>query len=533
MKKLNNKGYRFLTTCTAIVLIIAMTACGQTGAGTADETKAQTETTTAETSKKSYWNPDPEESKDENEVETTTTTTAATTKPSEAKNDDTSSRKSFWDKDDNSKAETTTSSKQEENSDNIVKKGSATTNNIKTEVNAELTDGDVDITQPYTPDVELGEGLPKKIFPHNSMLMPLYEAPSTNASVIDNYIAGTDVVAYVYTRYDNSTFEYVKVGDTYGWCLSVDLPVDVRPRTFDNISLSVLPEYFYSGSETMYCLNDTLEVKASPSDDAETLFEIKTKGSILPLGDSGDAEWQYISTMDNSSFVEFFGWVRVKKGSDNNYYLRDEFIQKYKELYGSEPEWSYNTGAAVGGKPVIYLYPEKKTQVDVKLDLNNAEFWSTYPKYDNGWRVTAYPNGKLTDKEGYTYDYLFWDCHDYNTYDISKGFCVKGEDTVDFLREKLSLLGLNETEMNEFITYWLPQMEHNKYNIVAFQTDAYERNFPISVTPEPDSMLRLFMTYKPVDKYIEVEPQKLKSFERKGFTVVEWGGEQLLDNFKM
>lgn len=78
-------------------------------------------------------------------------------------------------------------------------------------------------------------------------------------------------------------------------------------------------------------------------------------------------------------------------------------------------------------------------------------FRTTYPKYDNGWSVTAKPDGKLTDKDGHTYDYLFWDAKDGNVYDMRKGFCVRGEDTVDFLREKLTFLGLNESEMNEFI----------------------------------------------------------------------------------
>ena len=32
------------------------------------------------------------------------------------------------------------------------------------------------------------------------------------------------------------------------------------------------------------------------------------------------------------------------------------------------------------------------------------------------------------------------------------------------------------------------------------------------------------MTAKPMDHYEEIEPQTFDGFERKGFTVIEWGG---------
>ena len=37
------------------------------------------------------------------------------------------------------------------------------------------------------------------------------------------------------------------------------------------------------------------------------------------------------------------------------------------------------------------------------------------------------------------------------------------------------------------------------------------------------------MAFKALDKYIEVPEQDLKTFERKGFTVVEWGGAEVLE----
>jgi hypothetical protein len=91
----------------------------------------------------------------------------------------------------------------------------------------------------------------------------------------------------------------------------------------------------------------------------------------------------------------------------------------------------------------------------------------------------------------------------------------------------LPFLGLTPKEYNEFIIYWLPVMKNNKFNLVSFAGREYEEIAPMQITPKPDSVLRVFMVFKPLDNYMEVQPQELKSFERKGFTVVEWGGTEL------
>lgn len=178
-------------------------------------------------------------------------------------------------------------------------------------------------------------------------------------------------------------------------------------------------------------------------------------------------------------------------------------------------------------KPVIYLYPETPTDVRVELEYNGT-LKCTYPAYENGWSVTAYPDGTLVDHAtGLEYSYLFWEGIADIDYDMSRGFVVKGEETAAFLREKLSYMGLTAREYNEFIVYWLPQMQENAYNLIAFQTDDYTENAKLIITPQPDSMLRVFMTYQPLEEPIEVEEQTLTPFERHGFCVVEWGGTKL------
>ena len=173
-------------------------------------------------------------------------------------------------------------------------------------------------------------------------------------------------------------------------------------------------------------------------------------------------------------------------------------------------------------KPVLYLYPETTTEVSVKLDYQGT-LTTTYPAYNNGWVVTAEPDGTLTS-DGREYSYLFWEGVSDTEYDFSEGFVVSGEDTAEFLAEKLSYLGLTPREYNEFIVYWLPQMEENAYNLISFQSDAYTDSAPLTVEPEPDTILRVFMAYKPLEKPVEVPEQTLTPTERDGFTLVEWGG---------
>jgi hypothetical protein len=182
-------------------------------------------------------------------------------------------------------------------------------------------------------------------------------------------------------------------------------------------------------------------------------------------------------------------------------------------------------------KPVIYLYPTTVEKVQVKLDYN-GNIIADYPSYDpiqKGWTVTAYPDGKIINSDGKEYSYLFWEGEPYKNpnYDLSTGFVVKGEDTVKFLQEKLSQFGLTPKEFNEFIVYWYPKMKNNKYNLIHFAGKEYTDLAPIVITPKPDSDLRVFMVYKPLNKMIEVTPQEIKPFTRHGFTVVEWGGTEL------
>lgn len=180
-------------------------------------------------------------------------------------------------------------------------------------------------------------------------------------------------------------------------------------------------------------------------------------------------------------------------------------------------------------KPVIYLYPTEETETTVKL-LNPERITCSYPKYVDEWNVLAKPNGDLIDLDtGRNLYSLYYESEAVDKFNISnEGFVVKGDDSSKFLEEKLEILGLNEIEAEEFIVYWLPKLQENKYNYIRFATiEEINKNMPLEFSVEPDTLIRVLMQFKGVEEYIEIPEQKLETPERKGFVVVEWGGTEL------
>ena len=179
-------------------------------------------------------------------------------------------------------------------------------------------------------------------------------------------------------------------------------------------------------------------------------------------------------------------------------------------------------------KPIIYLYPTEQMKVNVQLDFK-GKLTHTYPKYnpETGWNVIASPNGDLketsTNKEFYA---LFWE-GDYKLAQPKDGFVVPGEQTAAFLEEKLAILGLSAHEANEFIIYWLPEMENNAYNFIHFAEKSYTESAPLTITPAPETLIRVFMIFQPMKTAKTLPEQVLQPVQRKGFTVVEWGGTEL------
>ena len=176
-------------------------------------------------------------------------------------------------------------------------------------------------------------------------------------------------------------------------------------------------------------------------------------------------------------------------------------------------------------KPVLYLYPEEdNTKVTITFEKPQL-LTTTYPKFITKWSVIANKNGDLYDRDGKYYYGLYWEENGSTEVDFTEGFYVTKENAIEFLEEKLDTIGLNKKERNEFIMYWLPILEKNEKSLVYFELTGERQKYnKLNITPKPDSLLRVAIHVKKVNNKTNIKEQKLKTFKRKGFTAVEWGG---------
>jgi len=183
---------------------------------------------------------------------------------------------------------------------------------------------------------------------------------------------------------------------------------------------------------------------------------------------------------------------------------------------------------ALAAKPIIYLYPTAATDVTVTLS-HPERLLAQYPAYGDGWRVRAQPDGTLTDASGRQFYALYYEAaRSAPAQRTDVGFVVAGADTASFLEDALPQLGLSPREADEFIIYWLPQLQSNPWTYVRFESAGEQASEQaLSVSPTPDTVIRVMMDWQRLDAPVQVAPQTLSAPARSGFTVVEWGGTQI------
>jgi len=156
--------------------------------------------------------------------------------------------------------------------------------------------------------------------------------------------------------------------------------------------------------------------------------------------------------------------------------------------------------------------------------------------YNEGWDFTASPNGnilmnaRLNDPfgQGKEYNYLFWES-EMPKYALDKndqtGFLVSTDTLLPFLENSLLQMGFNSKESADFITFWYPLMMVNEKNYVKFlfneSCDAYAE---LKISPQPENIFRVGMVWTEAKNDFIPEKQNIPSVNRKGFTVIEWGG---------
>ncbi|HSX40857.1 MAG TPA: hypothetical protein VLF68_04570 [Candidatus Saccharimonadales bacterium] len=188
-----------------------------------------------------------------------------------------------------------------------------------------------------------------------------------------------------------------------------------------------------------------------------------------------------------------------------------------------------NDGTFCWGKPVIYLYPQHDTVVNVKLDIPGTVIVSD-PKYPDqtGWQnVLAHPDGTL-EYQNKTYHELFYETAVTKKVTPQTGLLVSSKDLQTSLTTLTSRLGLLPNEQKEFMEYWMPKLNklNAPYIFVSVLTQQQKDSIDhVDISPKPDVFIEMLFVFKPLTSLTSLTPLTLPTTpKRVGFTAVEWGG---------
>jgi len=366
-----------------------------------------------------------------------------------------------------------------------------------------------------------------KIVFSDKNLGPVYDVSGAYEVLLpDGAIAKYGYIPYFF---NSSIFESAKTFYTFQSKLDVSWL-----RGSDNND-----EFSPSGEFVMFCgqsispfPNVVNDKEWFSEDNLEVVGTTKTGEKIFTLTDVTDNKYYkdlydygFASTMLNASEEE-------KNISDEQKWQK--FVSDMPLVFWENPEgkWmafrktKYQTLAECG-KPVIYLYPEQETDVSVQVAPKGGLSISDPDYGTNGWFVRATPESKIFNYNNKTeYPYLFWEGYSYDYTRPCYGFVMSRENVASRMSEILAKLGMNEKESADFMEFWEEKLTVKPYVFVTFLPQAtFEEMAPLTIDPKPDTVIRVFMDYQALDYPLyNVSEPYLQTPERKGFTVVEWGG---------
>ncbi len=181
------------------------------------------------------------------------------------------------------------------------------------------------------------------------------------------------------------------------------------------------------------------------------------------------------------------------------------------------------------GKPVIYLYPEQPTLVDVKVTPEENIFVSD-PHYPaGGWKkVMANPDGTLIYQKK-QYRELFYESNTSSLNRPKAGVIMDKQNLKSQLLDFITLLGLTRAdEQQEFLDWWMPKLQNIKTDrlfVSILEKDEKERVDAVAINPKPDTFIQFIVYFAPLSDSETVGPLLLPPTpQRTGFTAIEWGG---------
>lgn len=211
--------------------------------------------------------------------------------------------------------------------------------------------------------------------------------------------------------------------------------------------------------------------------------------------------------------------TRLLQSTRNEVYVKmGNLVQKYTATTYS----AYKSVCCFGGKPAIYLYPTKDTHIDITIHPRGSllKVDNLYQPDLRGWSVDVKKGGLISSNQPYLYYEVGLDVKQ-----PEKGFVVAFKDLFSFSRDYVKKLGLNDKEADEFISFWKEKLPFAPYYFVSnLERETIDSIYPLKIDPNPDTLLRVELYFKPLKEKIDVRSSALPQVQsRRGFTAVEWG----------
>lgn len=318
-----------------------------------------------------------------------------------------------------------------------------------------------------------------------------------------------------YITLPDSTVEYYKITPIDIFADDNTLKINFDENVYTAIKDSVYTKNVISSGcsvETLY-LSDL---------DENNLLKIGTSNDGIPV-------YKLLPSQDDI-FQLVYEQYKTSRSYSNDYLSEDEFNESVviivvKNKIGEYENYISNGFAPLAecGKPVIYLYPEQKTEVSVEV---GADVRISDPLYVDGWDVVAHEDGTLLYK-GDQYGSLFWEGLGHGQYpEITEGRVIRTEDFINEIKSDLTKAGLNRKEISDFVDFWKDYVPSEEYTRITWlDTEEMNELAPLKVHPNPDTVIRVFMDFEGQDtKETNLKPQEINKKDRAGFTLVEWGG---------
>jgi len=232
----------------------------------------------------------------------------------------------------------------------------------------------------------------------------------------------------------------------------------------------------------------------------------------------------YFSGLDDPSKLHVY---TITSKNYNAVDSRNSTLQLRALPFITQNEWTWATPWC---KPAVYLYPEKPTELNVRLKVD-GKITVSDPAYNEstGWNVKALPDGTL-EKWGAEqldqFPYLYYEADLLNVPIPQEGWVVGKSEVQNRISTVLNTIGFNDKEISDFLAYWLPKLNEKPYYFITLlPEDVINTKEALTFSVKPETLIRTRVVFEGLDAPVSVKPPAtIPTHKRVGFTVTDWGG---------